>query len=67
MTRKERIERALARGREEFEADPTTKLLRERIAYHRARIVAERAAAEARLERRRRLKRLLSLGLLGAH
>jgi hypothetical protein len=28
----------------ELEADPTTKLLRERIAYHRARIAEERAA-----------------------
>jgi hypothetical protein len=35
---------ALERSRREFEADPTAKLLRERIAYHRATIAEERAA-----------------------
>ena len=44
MTRKERIRRALERADREFEAHPTTKLLRERIAYHRAKIAEERAA-----------------------
>jgi hypothetical protein len=43
-----------------------TVLQRERIAYGRARVAAERAEAAARAERRRRLKRLLSLGLLDA-
>jgi hypothetical protein len=66
MTRKERIDRALKKAEEEFEASPVTKLLRERIAYHEAKIAEERAAEEARAERRRRIKRLLSLGLLSA-
>ena len=63
MTRKERIERALRRAEEEFEASSVTKLMRERIAYHEAKIAEEKAAQEARAERRRRLKRLFSLGL----
>ena len=47
--------------------DERTRLIMQRLAYHRARIAEERTAAEARAERRRRLKRLFSLGLLGAH
>ena len=46
--------------------EETTRLLEERIAYHRAKMVEERAVAEARAERRRRLKRLVGLGFLGA-
>ena len=45
----------------------TTRLVEARIAYHRAKIAEERTAAEARAERRRRLKRLFSLGLVSAH
>ena len=44
----------------------TIRRLEERIAYHTAKIAEERAAAEARAERRRRAKRVLSLGLLGS-
>ena len=65
MTRKERIERAIARANEEHEAAYATKLLRQRMAYHRAKIAEDRAAAEARDAQRRRMKRLFSLGLLG--
>jgi len=46
--------------------EETTKLLEERIAYHRAKMAEERAAAEAHAERRRRLKRLFGFGFLGA-
>jgi hypothetical protein len=45
MTRKERIRRAIERADLEFEAHPTTKLLRERRAYHQAKMAEERAAA----------------------
>jgi hypothetical protein len=65
MSRRERIQRALARADAEHEAAPATKLLRARMAYHRAKIAEERAAEELRAARRRRLKRLFSLGLLG--
>jgi hypothetical protein len=44
MTRKERIRRAIERADREFEAHPTTKLLRDRIEYHRAKMAEERAA-----------------------
>ena len=49
-----------------FEArfDEHTRLIEARIAYHTAKIEEEKVAAEARAERRRRLKRLFSLGLL---
>ena len=43
MTRKERMRRAIERADREFEAHPTTKLMRERIAYHRAKLAEERA------------------------
>ncbi len=43
--------------------DERTRLIMDRIAYHTAKIAEERAAEQARAERRRRLKRLLSLGL----
>ncbi len=46
--------------------DPIGRRLQERIAYHNAKLAEERAAAEARVERRRRLKRLLGFGFLGA-
>jgi hypothetical protein len=36
MTRKQRIDQTLARAHEQFEAHPTTKLLRARMEYHRA-------------------------------
>jgi hypothetical protein len=46
--------------------DEHTRLIEARIAYHSAKIAEERAAEDARAERRRRLRRLLSLGLLDA-
>ncbi len=66
MEKKNRIRRARERAEEELRNDPNARLLLERIAYHRAKIAEERAAAAARAERRRRLRRLLGLGFLGA-
>jgi hypothetical protein len=48
MARSERIRRAQERAEEEIRNHPTTKLLQERIAYHRAKIAEERAQAERR-------------------
>jgi hypothetical protein len=48
MARNERIRRARERAEEEFRNHPTTKLLEERMAYHRGIIAAERARAERR-------------------
>ena len=42
-----------------------TRIVEARIAFHTAKIAEERAEAEARAQRRRKVKRLLSLGLLG--
>lgn len=48
MARNERIRRAVARADEEFRGHPTTKLLEERMAYHRGIMAAERERAERR-------------------
>jgi hypothetical protein len=69
MTDRKRKRRRLSdEERAELDAayEETTRLLEARLAYHRAKLVEERAAAEARAERRRRLKRLVGLGFLGA-
>ncbi|HZE29304.1 MAG TPA: hypothetical protein VE055_04355 [Gaiellaceae bacterium] len=51
MAKSERIRRALERADQELRDDPTTKLLKERMAYHRAKIAEERARAERRAAR----------------
>ena len=48
MEKRERIRKARERAEEEFRNHPTTKLLQERMAYHRAIIAEERARAERR-------------------
>jgi hypothetical protein len=48
MAGNERIRRALERADEEFRNHPTTKLLEERMAYHRGIMAAERERAERR-------------------
>jgi len=48
MTRKERLERALAEARAEHDGAPATKLLVARMAYHRAKNAAEERRAERR-------------------
>ena len=44
--------------------DERTRLILSRIEYGRARAAEERLAAAARAERRRRLKRLFTVGLM---
>ena len=51
MAKSERIRRALERADEEFRNHPTTKLLEERMAYHRAKMAEEREQAERRAAR----------------
>jgi hypothetical protein len=48
MAKNERMRRALERADEELRNDPTTKLLEERMAYHRAKMAEERERAERR-------------------
>jgi hypothetical protein len=48
MARSERMRNAIERADEEFRNHPTTKLLEERMAYHRGIIAAERERAERR-------------------
>ena len=54
------------RAEEQARSADLTRRLEERIAYNKALLAEVRAAAERREERRRRLKRLLGLGFLGA-
>ena len=51
MAKSERIRRARELAEEEFRNDPTTKLLQERMAYHRAKMAEERERAERRAAR----------------
>ena len=44
MSKKDRIRRARERAEREIANDPTIKLLKERIAYHQAKLAEERAA-----------------------
>ncbi len=48
MAGNERIRRARERAEEELRDHPTSRLLRERMEYHRAIIAEERARAERR-------------------
>jgi hypothetical protein len=48
MGRSERIRRAHERAEQEIRNDPTLKLLKERMAYHRAKMAEERQRAERR-------------------
>jgi hypothetical protein len=48
MGRSERIRRALERAEQELRDDPTMRLLRERMAYHRRILAEERDRAERR-------------------
>ena len=48
MAESKRSRRARARAEEEIRHDPTAKLLKERMAYHRAKMAEERERAEQR-------------------
>ena len=48
MAESKRSRRARARAEEEIRHDPTAMLLKERMAYHRARMAEERERAERR-------------------
>lgn len=60
MEKREKIRRALERAEVEFRNHPTTKLLEERMAYHR-RIMAEERARAARREAAPIWRRVLHL------
>ena len=47
MSKKDRNKRARERAEREIAADPTVKLLKERIAYHQAKLAEERAAEQS--------------------
>ena len=51
MAKSERMRRAHERVEAELRNDPTMKLLKERMAYHRAKIAEERTRAERRAAR----------------
>jgi hypothetical protein len=44
MSKSDRVRRARERSEREMANDPTVKLLKERIAYHQARLAEEKAA-----------------------
>ena len=51
MAKNERMHRAHAQAEAELRDDPTMRLLRKRMAYHRAKIAEERERAERRAAR----------------